>query len=80
MEGIADSVGSVGDAYDNALMESIIGLYKTECLRPARAARDRRGRRVRDPRVGRLVEQPPAPQHAIPPVVSPSRQPVGGTL
>jgi putative transposase len=34
MEGIADSVGSVGDAYDNALMESIIGLYKTECLRP----------------------------------------------
>ena len=34
MEGIADSVGSVGDAYDNALMESIIGLYKAECLRP----------------------------------------------
>jgi putative transposase len=34
MERIADSVGSVGDAYDNALMESIIGLYKTECLRP----------------------------------------------
>jgi transposase InsO family protein len=32
MEGIADSVGSVGSAYDNALMESIIGLYKTECL------------------------------------------------
>jgi putative transposase len=34
MEGIADSAGSVGDACDNALMESIIGLYKTECLRP----------------------------------------------
>jgi transposase InsO family protein len=34
MEGIANSVGSVGDASDNALMESIIGLYKTECLRP----------------------------------------------
>ena len=28
------SVGSVGDAYDNALMESIIGLYKDECVRP----------------------------------------------
>jgi putative transposase len=33
LEGIAASVGSVGDAYDNALMESIIGLYKTECVR-----------------------------------------------
>jgi len=29
--GIAPSVGSVGDSYDNALAESIIGLYKTEC-------------------------------------------------
>jgi transposase InsO family protein len=34
LEGITPSVGSVGDAYDNALMESIIGLYKTECVRP----------------------------------------------
>ena len=34
LEGIAASVGSVGDALDNALMESIIGLYKTECVRP----------------------------------------------
>ena len=32
LEGIAPSIGSVGDAYDNALMESIIGLYKTECI------------------------------------------------
>jgi putative transposase len=31
LEGIAGSIGSVGDAYDNALMESLIGLYKTEC-------------------------------------------------
>ena len=30
--GIAPSVGSVGDSYDNALAESIIGLYKTECI------------------------------------------------
>ena len=26
------SIGSVGDAYDNALAETIIGLYKTECI------------------------------------------------
>jgi putative transposase len=26
-------VGSVGDSYDNALAESIIGLYKTEVIR-----------------------------------------------
>jgi putative transposase len=31
-EGIAPSIGTVGDAYDNALMESIIGLFKTECI------------------------------------------------
>jgi transposase InsO family protein len=34
LEGITPSVGSVGDALDNALMETIIGLYKTECVRP----------------------------------------------
>mgnify|MGYP005797990943 CR=1 FL=1 len=33
LEDIAPSIGSVGDAYDNALMESINGLYKTECIR-----------------------------------------------
>jgi transposase InsO family protein len=33
LEGIAPSIGTVGDAYDNCLMESIIGLYKTECVR-----------------------------------------------
>jgi putative transposase len=31
--GIEPSVGSVGDAYDNALAETIIGLYKTELIR-----------------------------------------------
>jgi len=30
--GIESSVGSVGDSYDNALAESIIGLYKTELI------------------------------------------------
>ena len=33
LEGIAASIGSVGDAYDNALMETVNGLYKTECVR-----------------------------------------------
>ena len=33
LDGIAPSIGSVGDAYDNALMETINGLYKTECIR-----------------------------------------------
>ena len=32
LEGIAPSIGSVGDAYDNGLMESIIGLFKTEAI------------------------------------------------
>ena len=30
--GIAPSVGSVGDSYDNAMAESVIGLYKTEVI------------------------------------------------
>jgi transposase InsO family protein len=33
LEGIRPSIGSVGDAYDNALMETINGLYKAECVR-----------------------------------------------
>ena len=33
LEGIRPSIGSIGDAYDNALMESINGLYKAECIR-----------------------------------------------
>jgi transposase InsO family protein len=28
--GLEPSVGSVGDSYDNALAETVIGLYKTE--------------------------------------------------
>jgi putative transposase len=31
--GALASIGSVGDSYDNALAESVIGLYKTECVR-----------------------------------------------
>ena len=39
--GIEPSVGSVGDSYDNALAESVIGLYKTEVIRPKGSWRDR---------------------------------------
>src|SRR5690606_33275618 len=31
--GVVNSVGSRGDSYDNAMAESIIGLYKTELIR-----------------------------------------------
>jgi transposase InsO family protein len=34
LAGIEPSVGSRGDSYDNALAESIIGLFKTEIIRP----------------------------------------------
>ena len=32
--GIAASTGSIGNSYDNALAETINGLYKTELIRP----------------------------------------------
>jgi transposase InsO family protein len=31
--GVEPSVGSVGDSYDNALAETVIGLIKTEVIR-----------------------------------------------
>ncbi len=31
--GALASIGSVGDSYDNAMAESVVGLYKTECVR-----------------------------------------------
>jgi len=34
LEGMIPSIGTVGDALDNALCETTIGLYKTECVRP----------------------------------------------
>jgi putative transposase len=33
LQGLSASIGSVGDAYDNALAESIIGLFKTEVVK-----------------------------------------------
>ena len=39
--GISPSVGSVGDSYDNALAESVIGLYKTELIHKRGPWKDR---------------------------------------
>ena len=39
--GISPSVGSVGDSYDNALAESVIGLYKAELIRQRGPWKDR---------------------------------------
>jgi putative transposase len=33
LDGLIPSIGTVGDALDNALAETTIGLYKTECVR-----------------------------------------------
>jgi len=38
--GIDASIGSVGDAHDNSLAESINGLYKTELIKPQRPWRN----------------------------------------
>lgn len=34
--GVSPSIGTVGDAFDNALAETVIGLYKTELINPQR--------------------------------------------
>ena len=74
LEGIAPSIGTVGDAHDNALMESIIGLFKTEAIAttvfhdgPYGPSR----RRVRRCRLGRLV-QPQTPAR-VPRLAHPGR-------
>jgi len=50
------SVGSIGDSYDNAFAESIIGLFKTKMI----TVPESRRRRVRHAGMGRLVKSPPA--------------------
>ena len=56
------SVGSVGDSYDNALAETINGLYKAEGDPPARTMAILRSCRIRYSRMGRLVQPPPSPR------------------
>jgi len=43
--GIAGSIGTVGDALDNALMESTIGLYKNELINERSVGRNWSGLR-----------------------------------
>jgi putative transposase len=40
LAGLAGSIGTVGDALDNALAETTIGLYKSECARDGSPFRD----------------------------------------
>ena len=40
LAGLQPSIGTVADAYDNALAETTIGLYKTECTRDDSPFRD----------------------------------------
>ena len=68
LEGIAASIGSVGDAYDNALAESTTGLLKDrssfqEQSVSARGDQDDRRHRIRDDGMGELVQYPPPAQH-----------------
>ena len=41
LEGLIPSIGTVGDALDNGLCETTIGLYKTECMRAGSPFRSR---------------------------------------
>jgi transposase InsO family protein len=56
--GIEPSVGSAGDAYDNALAETINGLYNAEVIHK-RALEDHGERRISHAGMGRLAQPPP---------------------
>jgi len=53
--GAQPSVGSVGYSYDNALVETIIGLYKTEVIPAPRPVATSGCGGIRHARMGRLV-------------------------
>ena len=55
------SVGSRGDSYDNALAETVNGLYKVRADPPPRTLAISRPRRARDRGVGPLLEHSEAP-------------------
>ena len=59
--GAVTSVGSRGDSYDNALAETVNGLYKARADHHARPVADRRRGRAGHPGLGPLVEHQPPP-------------------
>ena len=61
--GIEPSVGSVGDSYDNALAETINGLYKAEVIH-RRSWKNLRGGRAGHAGLGGLVQ----PQRLLGPI------------
>ena len=75
--GVEPSVGSVGDSYDNALAETVNGLYKTEVIRRRGPWRSLEAvefatlewvdwfnhRRLLEP-IGNATFHPPRPKHA----------------
>lgn len=58
--GIDPSVGSKGDSYDNALAETINGLYKAELIHRRGLLENHGIRRAGDAGMGVLVQQPEA--------------------
>jgi len=64
--GIAASIGSVGDSYDNAMAEALIGTYKAELVKLHGPWRTPTPARDRDDRVGRLVQHEAPPRRARP--------------
>ena len=57
--GLEPSVGSVGDSYDNALAETVIGLYKTEVIQKTGPLAQPSSRRACHTGMDRLVQQSP---------------------
>lgn len=89
--GAVASIGTVGDSYDNALAESVIGLYKAECVRhegPVRTVDDLELRTLTWVHWFNQIRLHSALGH-VPPVeyeqahnrqISPQRQPLPGEL
>jgi transposase InsO family protein len=57
--GIQPSVGAVGSSYDNALTETINGLYKTELIKPRKPRRTIETSRTGHRRMDQLVQPRP---------------------
>ena len=66
LEGLVASIGSVGDAYDNAAAETVMGLYKNEAIRTNHpsgpALQGHRRCRGSHLRLGPLVQQRATPR------------------